>query len=194
MPDIYIWCLGYWVSRGMRIDVCSTHKWPPTAPGTCICHLERQGGARRGSTWRSGGGCINMKFISRIYLLTKNKTIFRFWFHATWYEPPHDKTNKMTCAPSEVSEQPEHPPSLIKFFAVRETFGLQLPTECTTKTLIRLPAEIVWPRYWKNRVFEVFVVSFSQILHWFKHQFLYKQRVSCMQYNVTRIKGEFDLI
>ena len=32
------------------------------------------------------------------------------------YEPPH---NKMTCAPSEDSDQPGHPPSLIKDFAVR---------------------------------------------------------------------------
>ena len=28
-------------------------------------------------------------------------------------EPPHDKTNKMTCAPSEDSDQPGHLPSLI---------------------------------------------------------------------------------
>ena len=34
-------------------------------------------------------------------------------------EPPHDKTNIMTCAPSEDSDQPVHPPSLIRVFAVR---------------------------------------------------------------------------
>ena len=34
------------------------------------------------------------------------------------YEPPRDKTNKMTCAPSEDSDQPGHPPSLIRVFAV----------------------------------------------------------------------------
>ena len=34
-------------------------------------------------------------------------------------EPPHDKTNKMACAPIEDSDQPGHPPSLIKVFAVR---------------------------------------------------------------------------
>ena len=34
-------------------------------------------------------------------------------------EPPHDKTNKMTCAPSEDSNQPGHAPSLIRVFAVR---------------------------------------------------------------------------
>ena len=34
-------------------------------------------------------------------------------------EPPHDKTNIMTCAPSEDSDQLVHPPSLIRVFAVR---------------------------------------------------------------------------
>ena len=35
------------------------------------------------------------------------------------YEPPHVKTNKVACAPSEDSDQPGHPPSLIRVFAVR---------------------------------------------------------------------------
>ena len=35
------------------------------------------------------------------------------------YEPHRDKTNKMACAPSEDSDQPWHPPSLIRVFAVR---------------------------------------------------------------------------
>ena len=35
------------------------------------------------------------------------------------FEPPHDKTNKMTCAPNEDSDQPGHPPSLIRDFALR---------------------------------------------------------------------------
>ena len=34
------------------------------------------------------------------------------------YEHAHDKTNEMTCAPSEDSDQPGHLPSLIKAFAV----------------------------------------------------------------------------
>ena len=33
-------------------------------------------------------------------------------------EPPHDNTNKMACAPSEDSDQPGHPPSLIRVFTV----------------------------------------------------------------------------
>ena len=33
------------------------------------------------------------------------------------FEPPHDKPNKMTFVPSEDSDQPGHPPSLIRVFA-----------------------------------------------------------------------------
>ena len=35
------------------------------------------------------------------------------------YKPHRDKTNKMVCAPSEDSDQPGHPHSLIRVFAVR---------------------------------------------------------------------------
>ena len=34
------------------------------------------------------------------------------------HELPHDKTNKMACAPSEHSDQPGHRPSLIRVVAV----------------------------------------------------------------------------
>ena len=37
----------------------------------------------------------------------------------TLFEPPHDKTNKMACAPSEDSDQPGHLRSLIRIFAGR---------------------------------------------------------------------------
>ena len=36
-------------------------------------------------------------------------------------EPQHDKINKMTCAPS--GDVDQHPPSLIRVFAVRSVFG-----------------------------------------------------------------------
>ena len=35
------------------------------------------------------------------------------------YEPSRDKTKKVACAPSENSDQPGHPPSVIRVFAVR---------------------------------------------------------------------------
>ena len=40
------------------------------------------------------------------------------------FEPPHDKPNKMTFVPSEDSDQPGHPPSLIRVFAVRSVGSL----------------------------------------------------------------------
>ena len=40
------------------------------------------------------------------------------------FEPPHDKTNKMTFVPSEDSDQPGHPPSLIRVFALRSMGSL----------------------------------------------------------------------
>ena len=45
------------------------------------------------------------------------------------FESPHDKTNKMTCAPSEDSDHPGHPTSLIRVFAVRmkEAWVLSYP-------------------------------------------------------------------
>ena len=50
-------------------------------------------------------------------------------------ELQHDKTNKMTCAPSEPAHQPGHQPSLMRVFAVRlkKLWLLCLPTECTAK-------------------------------------------------------------
>ena len=35
------------------------------------------------------------------------------------FEPAHDKTSKMVCAPSKDSDQPGHPPSQNIVFAVR---------------------------------------------------------------------------
>ena len=40
------------------------------------------------------------------------------------FEPPHDKPNKMTFVSSEDSDQPGHPPSLIRVFAVRSVGSL----------------------------------------------------------------------
>ena len=49
---------------------------------------------------------------------------------------PHDKTNKMACAPSEDSDQPGHLPSLRCLH--EETLDPQLSIERTEKTQIRL--------------------------------------------------------
>ena len=57
---------------------------------------------------RSCGGAYNRKNVNNYLNLCKEI-----------FEPPRDKTNIMTCAPSEDSDQPGHPPSLIRVFAVR---------------------------------------------------------------------------
>ena len=55
-------------------------------------------------------------------------------------EPQHDKTNKMTCAPCEDSDQPRHPSGLIRVFVIHMKKGWVplLPTESTAQSLIRL--------------------------------------------------------
>ena len=54
-------------------------------------------------------------------------------------EPPHDKTSKMAYAPSEDSDQPGHPPSLIRVFAVcmKKAWVLSYPLSAQ-RILIRL--------------------------------------------------------
>ena len=54
-------------------------------------------------------------------------------------EPWHDKTNKMICAPSEDSDQPGHPLSLIRVSAVRlkQNWVLSYPLSAQRR-LIRL--------------------------------------------------------
>ena len=55
------------------------------------------------------------------------------------YEPPHDKTNKMECVPIEDQDQPGHPSSLIRVFAVcsMDSYGPKL-SSCRQRRLIRL--------------------------------------------------------
>ena len=55
-----------------------------------------------------------MKCICAAYLDSKKEHV----------ERPHDHTNKMTFAPSDDSDQPGHPPSLIRVFAVGSMGGL----------------------------------------------------------------------
>ena len=45
-------------------------------------------------------------------------TMVTVWYHAVLYEPRHEKTNKISVRPAK-TDQPGHPPSLIRVFAVR---------------------------------------------------------------------------
>ena len=55
---------------------------------------------------------LNANNFGKIFYFSRGKSENRF-------APQHIKTNNMTCAASEDLDQPGHPPSLIRFFAVR---------------------------------------------------------------------------
>ena len=61
---------------------------------------------------------ISSWYMYSCFLLTHTKTKLQS-ASSRMYEPPHDNTNKMICAPSEDSDQPRHRLSLIRVFAVR---------------------------------------------------------------------------
>ena len=79
--------------------------------------------------------------LSLAIVLCKNEFGLSLWHSLDiLFEPHRDKTNKMTCAPSADSDQPGHPPSLIRVFTVRmkKAQVLSYPLSATSKTLIRL--------------------------------------------------------
>ena len=66
-----------------------------------------------------GGKNVNHSFWPYGYKVNFYQETVPFNIYSKTFEPPHDKTNKMACAPSEASDQHGHPPSLIRVFAVR---------------------------------------------------------------------------
>ena len=72
-------------------------------------------------------------------------TLIQLILFSSLYEPPHDKTNKMACAPSEDSDQPGHPSSLIRVFAVgmKKAWVLSYPLSAQRR-LIRLGGYPGW--------------------------------------------------
>ena len=57
-------------------------------------------------------------------------------------EPPHDKTNIMTCVPSEDTDQPVHPPSLCAQWAANDPSFLHAESEDSDQTG-RMP-RLIW--------------------------------------------------
>ena len=62
---------------------------------------------------------LNKRPRFELYSFSLCKVNFTCCTRRRTFEPPRDKTNKMACAPSKDSDQPGHPPSLIRVFAVR---------------------------------------------------------------------------
>ena len=87
-----------------------------------------------GVTFHTGLFFMHLYFIklwraSSVTYSKLERVLIRNWYNQISYasydinrernKPQHDKTNKMTCAPSEDSDQPGHSPSLIRVFAWR---------------------------------------------------------------------------
>ena len=76
-----------------------------------------------------------MMMIDEIYWGNTLQFICTFLSLRKMNELLHGKSNKMTCAPSEDSDKPGHLLSLISHHCPHDE---TLPTERTTKTLVRL--------------------------------------------------------
>ena len=106
------------------------------------------------------------------FFISQNKAKFRKW-PISWnfgcsldkltYEPPHDKTNKMTCAPSKDSDQPGYLPSLIRVFAVRmkKALVLSYPLSAQLRLIRLLDTQADLSLCW------------AQSFYWFCHEVAY---------------------
>ena len=86
----------------------SRHVLTKSVPDTYLCH------------WKCQKTDAMCQILNKFYSLQFGEFKKIVWlspglspFKRITYEPPHDKTNKMACVPSEDSDQPGHPPSLI---------------------------------------------------------------------------------
>ena len=61
---------------------------------------------------------VRFQNLTPMFTVTRKNIFWKKWSRCGKYMLPHDKTNKMACAPSEDWNQPGHPPSLIRVFTV----------------------------------------------------------------------------
>ena len=58
--------------------------------------------------------------VAKLYFKHENAVQEKHILHLLPFKPQHDKTNTMTCAPSEDSDLAGHPHRMIRAFAVRK--------------------------------------------------------------------------
>ena len=132
-------------------------------------------------------GFFTRQFLVHFIPSTQDPFIASYWFWRwwrgiggseipTWSELPHDKTNKVACVPGKDSDQPGHPPTLIRVFAVRMKRALVLsyPLRAQRK-LIRLGGCPGWSES------SLGAQSFCWFCHEAAHLFLW---VCCLLKNV----------
>ena len=89
----------------------------------------------------------------------------------THYKPVHYKTDKMACAPSEDSDQPGHPPSLIRVFAVclKKAWVLNYPLSVQQRLwsdLVDAQADLSLP--WAHMPFCWFCHALAHVILYFQ--------------------------
>ena len=92
-------------------------------------------------------------------------------------EPRHDKTNKIICAPSEDSDQPGHPPSLIRVCAIRLKQNWVLSYKMSAQRRL-------WS-HWADAQADLSLRWAQRSFCWFCHEVA--QNASCSSLNMQHI-------
>ena len=103
LPMSLLWDTGLY---GLKRQTHLSHLM--TKPTMWLCAQRRPR-----SAWDSFSASVSV-----LVLLSSHHLCFISVLNFGLFEPPHDKTNEMACAPSEDSDQHWHPLSLIRVFAV----------------------------------------------------------------------------
>ena len=111
-------------------------------------------------------------------------------------EPRHDKTNKMICAPSEDSDQPGHPPSLIRVSAVRlkQTWALSYPVSAQRRLWsdwVDAQADLRLWSYWADAQADLSLRWAQKSFCWFCHEVAQNASTSSIHMQHIYISSHF---
>ena len=103
------------ISQSLILSYLCTECLPHAGGKTCIsyCHWHFGWNLQVGMCGVMQWSRRHLKWLKFFYCPDSACLLFHI------NEPAHGKTYKMACAPSKDSDQPGHPPSLIRVFAVR---------------------------------------------------------------------------
>ena len=121
--------------------------------------------------------CIMRSNVEDKLLVLHFDFVIHFLYRISQYsglrnEPPHDKTNKVACAPSEDSDQPGHPPSLIRVFAVhmKKAWILSYPLSTQQKLWSDwVDAQADLSHHWAHMPFSRFCHVATHINYFFRY-------------------------
>ena len=111
------------------------------------------------------------------------------------YELPHDKTNKMSCVPSEDSDQPRHPPSLMSSLSAWRKLGSLATHWAHSEDSAQSDLSLCWAHKsfcWFCHFLGVWGDSFAFV--WeianFPQLYLYAELKKSFHYQLSRLTGK----